>query len=313
MGEDSKVKESGKAQKRKRIGYSKGHKGAKKPKVLQGSGKKVKVDGRMKKLYRKRAREYNSDDDDDGNDNAFEDKAEEVSIKEKMNDERDADELDSENDEEKRHFVDDDEEEEGEIQSGVTKFVEGVRAFKLAFKKIMKRNISDDSLGPVLSGHQKLVAEKLAEEEADRKVKGEAKKEKQLVKEKGHLIPESFFDAHEKFLIGVARKGVVKLFNAVNKAQLAQKGLNPSRTKDAKELSKKRKESFFSELGRKPFSHSTSSKSGTEKDEDGPAWAPLRDNYMLTNSKLKNWDKQQHDAIAADNGRAVIESSDDDE
>ncbi|CAM8906230.1 unnamed protein product [Rhodiola kirilowii] len=305
MGEDMKVKESGQAQKRKRIGYSKGHKGGKKPKVLQGSGKKAKLDGRMKKLYRKRARDYNSDDDE----NDIEDKAEEVSIKEVMNDERD--EVDSENeDEEKKVHEEGDEEEHGDIQSGVIKFVEGVRAFKLAFKKIMKRNISDDSLGPVLSGHQKLVAEKLAEEEADRKVKGEAKKEKQLVKEKGHLIPESFFDAHEKFLLGVARKGVVKLFNAVNKAQMAQKGLNPSRTKDSKELSKKRKDAFFSELGRKPFN--TAFKAGTTKDEEGPGWAPLRDNYMLTNSKLKNWDKQQEHAIADDNER-VVDSSDDEE
>lgn len=35
--------------------------------------------------------------------------------------------------------------------------------------------------GPVLSGHKKLVAEKLAEEEAERKVKSDAKKEKHLV------------------------------------------------------------------------------------------------------------------------------------
>lgn len=35
--------------------------------------------------------------------------------------------------------------------------------------------------GPVLSGNKKLVAEKLAEEEAERKVKSEAKKEKHLV------------------------------------------------------------------------------------------------------------------------------------
>lgn len=33
----------------------------------------------------------------------------------------------------------------------------------------------------MLSGQKKLVAEKLAEEENERKVKGEAKKEKQLV------------------------------------------------------------------------------------------------------------------------------------
>lgn len=32
--------------------------------------------------------------------------------------------------------------------------------------------------------------------------------------------------------------------------------------------------------------------SGASKDKDGPAWAPLRDNYMLTNPKLKDWDKK---------------------
>lgn len=31
----------------------------------------------------------------------------------------------------------------------------------------------------------------------------------------------------------------------------------------------------------------------SRNDEDGPAWAPLRDNYMLTSSKLKDWDKMQ--------------------
>lgn len=35
--------------------------------------------------------------------------------------------------------------------------------------------------GPILSANKKLVAEKLAEEEAERKVKGEAKKEKLMV------------------------------------------------------------------------------------------------------------------------------------
>lgn len=31
---------------------------------------------------------------------------------------------------------------------------------------------------------------------------------------------------------------------------------------------------------------------GSINDEE-PAWAPLRDNYMLTNPKLKDWDKKQ--------------------
>ena len=44
--------------------------------------------------------------------------------------------------------------------------------------------------GPVLSAHKKLWGEKLAEEEAEKKVKGEAKKEKHLV---FHLTSFRFF------------------------------------------------------------------------------------------------------------------------
>ncbi|PPD91033.1 hypothetical protein GOBAR_DD12016 [Gossypium barbadense] len=189
---------------------------------------------------------------------------------------------------------------EVEIQPGVMKFTDGVRAFRLAFKNIIKRNVADDSLGPVLSGHKQLVAKKLAEEEAERKVKGEAKKEKHLVAEKGHFKPANYLDSHEKFLIGIATKGVVKLFNAVNKAQKAQKGLDPSRSKDAKVIRRRRKEAFFSELGK--TSRDSSSKGNTSSDprnEEEPAWAPLRDNYMLTNPKLKNWDKTAKQTLDA--------------
>ncbi|KAL3645910.1 hypothetical protein CASFOL_011090 [Castilleja foliolosa] len=61
--------------------------------------------------------------------------------------------------------------------------------------------------GPVLSANKKLIAEKLAEEEADKKVKGEVKKEKLREAEQGHIKLESILDAHEKFLLGVATKG----------------------------------------------------------------------------------------------------------
>ncbi|CDP19993.1 unnamed protein product [Coffea canephora] len=114
------------------------------------------------------------------------------------------------------------------------RFSEVCKAFRLAFKKITKKTASTDHDGPVLSAHRKLVAEKLAEEEAERKVKGEAKKEKHLVGEKGHVKPANYSDSLEKHLIGVATRGVVKLFNAVNKAQNSQRGLNPSRSKDEK-------------------------------------------------------------------------------
>ncbi|RVW46225.1 hypothetical protein CK203_086661 [Vitis vinifera] len=162
--------------------------------------------------------------------------------------------------------------------------------------------------GPVLSGHKKLVAEKLAEEEADQKVKGDVKKEKHLLGEKGHVKPANFLDSHENFS--------VKLFNAVNKAQNAQKGLNASRFKDEKAIIKRRKEAFFSELGKTAWSSAgTPAKAHTSSgpvDGEGPAWAPLRDSYMLTSSKLKNWDKMPDSITEDEIERMPLDSSDDD-
>ncbi|KAK9114664.1 hypothetical protein Syun_021461 [Stephania yunnanensis] len=235
-----------------------GVKGKKKAKVFsrtEGQGKKAKkIDGRMKKLFRKRAREYNSDEDDDneGNENLS------------LNSERTV-EVESDEEAEEKELESGSEDEGDEMETGVMKFVEGCRAFSLAFNKITKKSVSEDLLGPVLSGHKKLLAEKLAEEEADHKVKADAKKEKNLLREKGHVKPANFLDSHEKFLISVATKGVavVKLFNGVNKAQIAQKGLNPSRTKDAKALAKRRKAAFLSELHKKPTQDAESSKTSS--------------------------------------------------
>jgi hypothetical protein len=30
-----------------------------------------------------------------------------------------------------------------------------------------------------------------------------------------------------------------------------------------------------------------------KSEDEAPVWAPLRDNYMLANPKLKDWDKKQ--------------------
>lgn len=267
---------------------------SKRVKGRPGTEKKNKVNPKMQKLYRKRARDYNSEsDEDDENDD-------ENNIPESMGDDMELNgelgnsDSDVGPDSWKEGQASDG---EGDVHSaGITKFVEGCKAFRVAFKKIIKRHTDDETLGPVLSAHKKLVVAKLAEEETERKVKGEAKKEKHLMEEKGHVKPPAnFLDAHEKFLIGIATKGVVKLFNAVNKAQNARKGLNPSRFKDAKALTKRRKEVFFSELSRASTqSVETTTKASTSKDgqdDSQPAWAPLRDTFMLTNSKLKDWDK----------------------
>ena len=108
-------------------------------------------------------------------------------------------------------------------------------------------------------------------------------------------------DAKEKLLISVATKAVVKLLNAVSKAQSSQSGLNPSRSKDAKVLAKRRKQAFFSEL-KKPAAQSN---------EVG--WAPLRDTYMLTSSKLKDWDKNPEPASEVGQDKVLSENSSDEE
>ncbi|KAL4598736.1 hypothetical protein ACB092_11G078800 [Castanea dentata] len=314
MAEETHVAEPAKAQNKRRVGKKGGSKGKKRPRMLEGmpQNKPKKIDRKMKKLYRKRARDYNSDGDDNDEDEEEERDVGSDGEAEKEGEEEEEEEgLDVNGDDGNS----DEGEESNRIQPGITMFVDGSRAFKMAFKSIIKKSVPEDALGPVLSAHKKLIAEKLAEEEAERQVKGEAKKEKQLLAEKGHVKPANYLDLNEKFLIGVATKGVVKLFNAVNKAQHAQKGLDPLRYKDAKAIRKRRKEAFFSALGKtsKPAvdTHAKGHTSKGEVDGEGPAWAPLRDNYMLTNSKLKDWDKMPETTAADDFGRMSEDSSSD--
>ncbi|GER33564.1 RRP15-like protein [Striga asiatica] len=371
--------------KKRKSGKKKGKMAKKRQRVVMppGAEKKVKVDKKMRKLFQKRARDYNSDEVEEDEDEDVEQLPEpgrSVGVKTGFmkRDDDFGDELSDDDEEENQGSEPEEvsEDENGGIQPGVTKFAEGIKAFKLAFKKIVKKSGGDvDVLGPVLSAHKKLIAEKLAEEEAEKKAKGVVKKEKHLsvsnvhfvplfcllffccekIAEKGHVKLENYLDAHEKHLLGVATKGgsVVKLFNAVNKAQSAQRGLNMSRSKDEKGMpielrllcqtsalcfvidldgqymvilynnnipsifptviKQKRKEAFFSELGKAPSQSSgTAIKVGTSGGE-APAWAPLRDNYMLTNPKLKDWDKMQEPNTADDFGRqSESDSSSDD-
>lgn len=316
MAEETQIQDGGNVPMKRRLGLKKGGKGKKKMKVYKGSGEKVKVNKKMQKIFRKRARDYNSDDsgdddDDDGDETlpVTRNRKNQRREKEEIVDDKSSDQ-DGESGEEKGEDFEESEDEDGEILPGITKFAKGCNAFRKAFNKITKKSVPDSVLGPVLSGHTKLIAEKLAEEEVERKVKGEVKKEKFMVGEKGHVQPpHNFLDTHEKFLIGIATKGVVKLFNAVNKAQSARKGLNPERTKDAKVIKKRRNAAFFSELGKKPNHSEASSKA----DGEGPSWAPLRDNFMLTNSKLKNWDKMQDTTVTEDSGMPTYSSSDDED
>nr|POE45189.1 hypothetical protein CFP56_25323 [Quercus suber] len=79
-------------------------------------------------------------------------------------------------------------------------------------------------------------------------------------------------------------------------------------------IRKRGKEAFFSALGKPSKTVDTPTKGHTSKGEEnieGPAWAPLLDNYMLTNSKLKDWDNMLETTIADEYGRISEYSSSD--
>ncbi|KAI3973825.1 hypothetical protein MKX01_030401 [Papaver californicum] len=299
---------------RRRPRVNKDDKGKRGGKVFRGgTDKKVRVDKQMQKLFRKRARQYNSDDDEE------EEEEYEEPVHKRKASPMDGRPVNNEvagldgnsSGEEGENGLDADEvkgdsDEEGEnIEPGITMFTEGCKAFKMAFSTIIGKKVADPELGPVLSGHKELVAMKLAEELSERKAKGEAKKDKHMEREKGHAKLPAYLDSHDKFLIGLATKGVIKLFTAVSKAQNAQKGLNPLKSKDAKVIAKRKRQAFLSEIRKKSSQPADSS----FKADNEPGWAPLRDSYMLSNSKLKNWDKMEDSSMAHDNGGMTQDSS----
>lgn len=134
------MRESVKPFKKRKSGHKKGSNFKKKQKQFLGNKEKVKkIDPRLKKLLRKKARDYNSDDDN-------EDETAHVS------DDDNADSMDddvgSDDGKEKKNLGIEvsDNEDDDEIPPGITKFSEGCRAFRIAFKSISKKAISDDSL-----------------------------------------------------------------------------------------------------------------------------------------------------------------------
>jgi hypothetical protein len=147
MAEETHVAEPAKVPMKRNIGKKKGSKAKKKPTnamMLQGieHGKKdKKIDRKMKKLFRKRAREYNSDEDDGDGDGGHDhvDKKPMPVIRDEERPEEEGEDVNVDN------GVSDDEE-DGEIQLGITKFVEGCRAFKMAFSSIIKKSVTTDSL-----------------------------------------------------------------------------------------------------------------------------------------------------------------------
>lgn len=178
-------------------------------------------------------------------------------------------------------------------------------AFGRAFRKIMRKKLPStaltEAMGPMLCAHKQLVTKKLEEAITERKAKSKSKREKQALREKGHTIMALYPVVKDRELIKLATKGVVKLFNAVSKAQSVQEAAKTSKESEVKEVAKRSKSTFLATLqgGNRAVSQTLnmqqrlpdSNKEGTI--EDQPGWSALRDSFMLGKSRLKDWDTKQ--------------------
>lgn len=145
-GEEGHMAERGTG--KRRVGRKNDGKGKKKKlKTQPASSERSKVSMKSKKLFQKRARDYNSDDDEDEDEST---KPAPVSIREKIFSDANMgpnyDEIEEEEGSDKDENSDG--EDHGEIQSGITRFStdDGCNAFRVAFKAIMKKTKGEDAL-----------------------------------------------------------------------------------------------------------------------------------------------------------------------
>lgn len=142
MTEEAHLSVAEKGLRKRRVGRKKSAK-AKKLKVFPDAAEKVKINKKMKKLFRKRARDYNSDDES-GPGVRHEQAFPGDDMKVESGDSSDGERVDGEDvDTCKGEYEG---EEDDEIQSGIIKFTEGSNAFKAAFKSIIKKSKADDAL-----------------------------------------------------------------------------------------------------------------------------------------------------------------------
>lgn len=107
-----------------------------------------KMDKKMKKFLQKKARDYNSDDDDvdEEKEKVLGKKKGLVAVKDERKDGLGVDFSDDVEDGEEDNGEQSEvsEDEDGNMQPGILRFSEGCKAFRLAFKKITKKTASTD-------------------------------------------------------------------------------------------------------------------------------------------------------------------------
>ena len=118
-----------------------------------------------------------------------------------------------------------------------------------------------------------------------------------MLRERGHVVPargvvNPASDKLERRMLQTATRGVVRLFNAVSKAQkaAADAGKRKGGTLKPKELTKG---SFLAELKKSGERERAEAKKEEKKEEEGGGrgWDVLSDGYLMGRNKLKDWDK----------------------
>ena len=144
------------------------------------------------------------------------------------------------------------------------------------------------------------------EQKLDRRARSLLKRERLELRERGHHVPKKgtvdpIADQTERRMLQTATKGVVRLFNAVSKAQktVADAGTRKGLGKVSKELTKG---SFLQELKKSNLERSTRDEAAAARDKEknkhdgaekteSAGWDVLSDGYLMGRNKLKDWDK----------------------
>ncbi|GAQ91317.1 hypothetical protein KFL_007640040 [Klebsormidium nitens] len=208
--------------------------------------------------------------------------------------------------------------------------------FARAFLQILsKEGPEAGGAAPILVKQHRAVAAATEAERAEQAGQQEAKRQRKELVELAHVLPVAGPTPAERALRQVATRGVVRLFNAVAKAQKEQAAAaaapdGPHRTKGAGRLDKR---SFLAELRgvagaaegspapeQRPGDAPAGGAAGAERGpkggepgdvregrqadltEAGPSaggWDVLRDDFLLGRHKLADWDRGADEAPAA--------------
>ena len=136
-----------------------------------------------------------------------------------------------------------------------------------------------------------------AEARVEKRARSLEKRKKLELRERGHVVPargvaNPASDKLERRLLQTATRGVVRLFNAVSKAQkaVADAGKRKGGSLKPKELTRG---SFLAELKKSGERERAEAKTEEKNREEGGGggWDVLSDGYLMGRNKLKDWDK----------------------